>query len=48
MIKPKKFGAGLLNVVPPKAGTGFHGLIVTDATKEMTNEYNPWPHAGCR
>ena len=34
MIKPKKFGAGLLNVVPAKiqdTRTGFHGLIVPEA-----------------
>jgi hypothetical protein len=34
MIKPKKFGAGLLNVVPAKRQTVFHGLIVTEATKK--------------
>jgi hypothetical protein len=48
MIKPKKFGAGLLNVVPSKRRTGFHGLIVTEATKEMTNGYNSWSYTGCR
>ncbi len=48
MIKPKKFGAGLLNVVPSKRRTRFYGLIGTEATKEMTIGYNSWSYTGCR